>query len=68
MPVSIELNFLGIERLLGRMRKLSQRPSRRVDERAWRAHRVAYFLEYLLPPNSATALHVIFLTRGRSGM
>ena len=56
-----EQNFLGVERLLGRLRKL--------DRKGWRAGLTnlrgiriesAYFLEYLLPPQSATALHVYF--------
>ena len=56
-----EQNFLGVERLLGRLRKL--------DRKGWRAGLTnlrgiriesAYFLEYLLPPQSATTLHVYF--------
>jgi len=56
-----ELNFLGVERLLGRMRKLD-RKGRRAGLTNVRGVRIecAYFLEYLLPPNSATALHVYF--------
>ena len=37
-----------------------QRPAGRADESARRAHRVAYFLQYLLPPHSASALHIYF--------
>ncbi len=56
-----ERNFLGIERLLGRLRK--------VDRKAQRAGltnvrllsiEAAYFLEYLLPSKSIAALHVYF--------
>jgi tRNA (guanine-N7-)-methyltransferase len=56
-----ELNFIGVERLLGRMRKLD-RKGRRAGLTNLRGVRIecAYFLEQLLPPNSATALHVYF--------
>jgi tRNA (guanine-N7-)-methyltransferase len=56
-----EHNFLGVERLLGRLRKLDRKGLRaglanlcgvRIES--------AYFLEYLLPPHSASALHVYF--------
>ena len=54
-------NFIGVERLLGRIQKLDKKGRRggltnvcgvRIES--------AYFLEYLLPPHSATALHVYF--------
>lgn len=56
-----EHNFLGVERLLGRLRKLD-RKGLRADLRNLRGVRIesAYFLEYLLPPHSATAMHVYF--------
>jgi tRNA (guanine-N7-)-methyltransferase len=56
-----ERNFLGIERLLGRIRKLD-RKGRRLALMNLRGIRIecAYFLQYLLPPHSATALHVYF--------
>ena len=56
-----EQNFLGVERLLGRLRKLD-RKGRRAGLANLRGIRIesAYFLEYLLPPQSATALHVYF--------
>jgi tRNA (guanine-N7-)-methyltransferase len=56
-----EHNFLGVERLLGRMRKLD-RKGRRAALTNLRGVRIesSYFLEYLLPPHSATALHVYF--------
>ncbi|MFN3408210.1 MAG: tRNA (guanine(46)-N(7))-methyltransferase TrmB [Limisphaerales bacterium] len=54
-------NFLGIERLLGRIRKLD-RKGRRLGLTNLRGVRIesAYFLRYLLPPGSATALHIYF--------
>ncbi len=55
------INFLGVERLLGRIRKLD-RKGRRNGATNMRGVRIesAYFLEYLLPPNVATALHIYF--------
>lgn len=54
-------NFLGIERLLGRIRKLD-RKGRRLGLTNLRGVRIesSYFLRYLLPPASATALHIYF--------
>jgi tRNA (guanine-N7-)-methyltransferase len=54
-------NFLGVERLLGRIRKLD-RKGRRAGLMNLRGVRIesAYFLEYLLPPHSAAALHIYF--------
>lgn len=54
-------NFIGVERLLGRIRKLD-RKGRRAGLSNLRGVRIegSYFLEYLLPPRSATALHVYF--------
>src|SRR5215472_10966867 len=51
-------NFLGIERLLGRIRKLD-RKGRRAGLTNLRGIRIesAYFLEYLLPPHPAASLH-----------
>ena len=56
-----EINFLGVERLLGRIRKLD-RKGRRNGAANLRGVRIesAYFLEFLLPPNAATALHIYF--------
>jgi tRNA (guanine-N7-)-methyltransferase len=56
-----ERNFLGIERLNGRLRKLD-RKGRRLGLANVRGVRIesAYFLEYLLPKHSATALHIYF--------
>jgi tRNA (guanine-N7-)-methyltransferase len=56
-----ERNFIGVERLLGRIRKLD-RKGRRAGLTNLRGVRIesAYFLEFLLPPNSAVAVHVYF--------
>jgi tRNA (guanine-N7-)-methyltransferase len=56
-----ERNFIGVERLLGRIRKLD-RKGRRAGLSNLRGVRIecAYFLEYLFPPHSATAIHVYF--------
>ena len=56
-----ERNFIGIERLLGRMRKL-ERKGRRAGLMNLRGVRLesSYFLEYLLPAHSAAALHIYF--------
>jgi tRNA (guanine-N7-)-methyltransferase len=56
-----ERNFIGIERLLGRMRKLD-RKGRRLGLTNLRGVRIesSYFLEYLLPRRSAVALHIYF--------
>jgi len=54
-------NFIGVERLLGRLRKLD-RKGRRAGLTNLRGIRIesGYFLEYLLPPESISALHVYF--------
>src|SRR2546423_14873042 len=54
-------NFIGVERLLGRLRKLD-RKGRRAGLANLRGIRIesAYFLEYLLPLHGAAALHVYF--------
>lgn len=54
-------NFLGIERLSGRLRKLD-RKGRRLGLQNLRGLRVecAYFLEYLVPPRTVGAFHVYF--------
>jgi tRNA (guanine-N7-)-methyltransferase len=56
-----ERNFLGVERLLGRLRKLD-RKGRREGLMNLRGVRIesAYFLEYLLPRHSTVALHLYF--------
>lgn len=54
-------NFIGVERLLGRLQKLD-RKGRRAGLKNVRGIRIesSYFLQYLLPPHSATALHIYF--------
>lgn len=56
-----QTNFLGIERLLGRLRKLD-RKGRRAGLTNLRVMRVeaSYLVEFLLPPESADALHIYF--------
>jgi tRNA (guanine-N7-)-methyltransferase len=56
-----EWNFIGVERLLGRLRKID-RKGRRAGLANVRGVRIeaSYFLEYLLPKNSAAALHIYF--------
>lgn len=54
-------NFLGVERLMGRLRKLD-RKGRRAGLTNLRGLRIeaGYCLEYLLPLESVSALHVYF--------
>jgi len=54
-------NFIGVERLLGRLQKLD-RKGRRAGLTNVRGVRIesAYFLCHLLPPKSAQALHIYF--------
>ncbi|HUA38296.1 MAG TPA: tRNA (guanosine(46)-N7)-methyltransferase TrmB [Candidatus Sulfopaludibacter sp.] len=56
-----ERNFIGVERLLGRLRKL-ERKGRRAGLVNLRGVRIesSYFLEYLLPPHSVSVLHIYF--------
>ena len=56
-----ERNFLGVERLLGRIRKLDRKAFRAglSNLRAIRLE-ASYLLEFLLPPASVHALHVYF--------
>lgn len=56
-----ERNFLGIERLLGRLRK-AERRARRAGLTNVRLISIeaSYFLRYLLPPRAVTAVHVYF--------
>jgi tRNA (guanine-N7-)-methyltransferase len=56
-----EKNFIGVERLLGRIAKLDKK-GRRAELKNLRGIRIesAYLLQYLLPPHSATALHIYF--------
>jgi tRNA (guanine-N7-)-methyltransferase len=54
-------NFIGVERLLGRLQKLDKK-CRRLGLSNTRGVRIesSYFLEYLLPPHCAEALHIYF--------
>src|SRR5438552_9847510 len=56
-----ERNFIGVERLLGRIRKMDKK-GRRANLTNLRGIRIesSYFLEYLLPAHSAAALHIYF--------
>jgi tRNA (guanine-N7-)-methyltransferase len=56
-----EHNFIGVERLLGRLRKLD-RKGRRAGLTNLRGLRIecSYFLEYLLLPASTATLHIYF--------
>ncbi|HEX7652606.1 MAG TPA: tRNA (guanosine(46)-N7)-methyltransferase TrmB [Verrucomicrobiae bacterium] len=56
-----DLNFIGVERLFGRLAKLDKK-GRRTGLTNTRGVRIesAYFLEYLLPPGSVSALHIYF--------
>ena len=56
-----ERNFIGVERLLGRISKLD-RKGRRAGLANLRGVRIesSYFLQHLLPPQSAAALHIYF--------
>ena len=54
-------NFIGVERLLGRMRKLEKK-GRRLGLVNLRGIRIesSYLVEYLLPKNSVQAFHIYF--------
>lgn len=54
-------HFIGVERLLGRVNKID-RKGRRLGLTNLRGVRIesGYFLQYLLPPHSAEALHIYF--------
>jgi len=56
-----EKNFIGVERLLGRIAKLD-RKGRRAGLKNLRGVRIesSYFLQYLLPARSASAIHIYF--------
>lgn len=54
-------NFLAVERLLGRLRKIDKR-GRRAGLKNLRGLRIeaSYFLDFMLPPHSVEALHIYF--------
>ena len=56
-----EKNFLGVERLLGRIRKLD-RQAIRLGLNNLKILRIeaSYCVQYLLPPNSIRACHIYF--------
>jgi tRNA (guanine-N7-)-methyltransferase len=56
-----ETNLIGVERFLGRLRKID-RKGRRAGLANLRCVRIeaSYFLEYLLPQHSARAIHIYF--------
>ena len=56
-----KVNFIGVERLLGRIAKLD-RKGRRAGLANLRGVRIesSYFVQWLLPPHSVSALHVYF--------
>lgn len=56
-----ERNFVGVERLYGRLRKIDRQGQRRglTNLRGIRIE-AAYFLQYLVPPAALVALHVYF--------
>ena len=56
-----ERNFLAVERLLGRLRKIERKLRRAglLNARALRLE-AGYFAEYLLPSASVSALHIYF--------
>jgi tRNA (guanine-N7-)-methyltransferase len=56
-----EKNFIGVERLLGRISKLDKK-GRRAGLKNLRGVRIesSYFLQYLLPSRAASALHIYF--------
>lgn len=56
-----ETNFLGVERLLGRLRKIDRKGQRaRLLNLKLIRVEAGYFLEYMLPPQCVCALHVYF--------
>jgi tRNA (guanine-N7-)-methyltransferase len=58
---NLEKNFIGGERLLGRISKLDKK-GRRAGLKNLRGVRIesSYFLQFLLPPKSVSALHIYF--------
>ncbi|MFO1459682.1 MAG: tRNA (guanosine(46)-N7)-methyltransferase TrmB [Verrucomicrobiota bacterium] len=54
-------NFLGVERLLGRLRKLDRKANRAgLDNVRCLRIEAAYFLEWMLSPGTVSTLHVYF--------
>jgi tRNA (guanine-N7-)-methyltransferase len=56
-----ERNFLGVERLLGRLRKLNKKGLRAgLSNLALLRLEASYVIEFMIPPGSIDALHVYF--------
>lgn len=56
-----EINLLGVERLLGRLRKINRKGLRaRLSNLRLLRLEAGYVVQYLLPPSSVQALHVYF--------
>jgi len=56
-----EWNFIGVERLLGRLRKIEKKAKRAgLDNVRLVRIEADYFTRYLLPPNSVEAVHIYF--------
>ena len=57
-----DINIIGVERLLGRLRKI-ERKGVRADLKNLRGLRIeaSYFLEFLLPEKSVRAIHILSL-------
>lgn len=54
-------NFLGVERLVGRLKKLDRKGQRAgLNNLRLIRFEAAYLLRYLLPPNSVSAIHIYF--------
>ena len=56
-----ERNFLGVERLLGRLRKLNKKAVRAgLNNLALLRLEASYVIEFMIPPGSIDALHIYF--------
>jgi tRNA (guanine-N7-)-methyltransferase len=56
-----ERNFLGVERLLGRLRKLNKKGLRSgLNNLALLRLEASYVIEFMIPPQSIDALHIYF--------
>ncbi len=56
-----EYNFLGVERLLGRLRKIDRKGQRQGLKNLCALRiEAAYFVEYLLPADSTDIIHIYF--------
>jgi len=56
-----EINFLGVERLLGRARKIARKAAReKLDNLKVLRLESAYVVQYLLPAGSVSVIHLMF--------